>query len=84
MEFTKGSYNLHEHSHTEWTDEQLHKEVEVVTELTRPWQCEERLAQLRRRMAMATNEQIFRYADRHEIRDERDDARRELIKRITN
>ena len=75
---------MERNDHTEWTDEQLYKEVEIVTKLTQPWQCEERLIQLRRRMAMATNEQIFRYADSHEVTTQRDDARNELLERINN
>ena len=56
-DFEQASYNVNEHNHSEWSDEQLRIERERLLELAQPWQCEERLTQIMGRVALIEYEQ---------------------------
>lgn len=59
-------YNIHEHNHTEWTDERLSQRLQELTEINQPWQgSAERLKTIRTQMALITFEQMQLYAERH-------------------
>ena len=61
------NYNSHEHNHVNWTDEQLTNEAATCELLLDKWQVsEERRKQLGRRALLVREEQIHRYAERHE------------------
>ena len=59
-------YNIHEHSHVEWSDERLHREAETVSHLRKvvPY-VGERAIQMALRADLTMQEQIWRYAERH-------------------
>jgi len=64
--FKQGAYNVHEHSHTEWSDERLHQEAEKVAQLRKivPY-TGQRALQMAQRANLIMQEEIWRYAERH-------------------
>lgn len=67
MEFSRETpYNVHEHNHTEWTDEQLDIEAAQCEMLLDKWQVnEERRRQIGQRALLVREETIHRYGERH-------------------
>jgi len=67
MEYTKDpSYNVREHSHTQWTNEQLDIEQATCELLLDKWQVsEERRRQIGQRALLVREEMIGRYGEEH-------------------
>ena len=65
-QYAKGAYNVHEHNHTEWSDERLHEEAVRVAELRAAVNyVGERAVQMALRANLTMQEQMWRYAERH-------------------
>lgn len=65
-EFTKPAYNIHEHNHTEWSDERLYQRLTQLTEINQPWQgSRERLRTIQDEMSYIVFEQMQRYGETH-------------------
>lgn len=66
MEFTKGGYNIHEHNHSEWSDERLHEESLKVAQLRKliPY-TGQRALQMAQRANLIMQEELWRYAETH-------------------
>jgi len=61
------TYNVNEHNHVEWTDDQLSIEAAMCELLLDKWQVSpERRQQLATRALLTREELIARYAERHQ------------------
>ena len=63
--FEQANYNVHEHNHTEWSDERLAAEAERVAHLRKTvGYVGERALQMAQRAELTLQEQMWRYAEK--------------------
>lgn len=73
-------YNVHEHNHTEWADEQLSNEAALCELLLDKWQVsEERRRSIGQRALLVREEQIHRYAEAHQGNHNSKDILRRIL-----
>ena len=85
-DFEQGAYNVHEHNHVEWTDEQLQNRLSMLYENNRAvGYTGDRLAQVTREMGLIAFEMAERYREqRNQEIDEAWAGREDVQRRIND